>query len=288
MNGRTGRIPASLLAVLAVIAAAAPAFASGHGPVFGLATPTNGKGGWTLDLGPMFRSGSAGTSSMLRAMLTYGFTPNFQLSFSAPAVFQSALLAPVRGTSMMATSGDVELLAGWRFQRHEPAVGTRVESTAYFGIEQPGPQLGGGVLGTLRRAPGVYTAVATGLASRVSYFWAGIDNQYYVSRGGDQRPDELSYSLVYGYRPFVKAQEYPRLDWRFFAELTGEHDNDVRRNGQPLPGTAGDRIFLGPSALLIYKNYGFEAGVQWPVSRHLGTAFPVENYRAAIDFSYFF
>lgn len=44
-------------------------FASGHGPVFGLATPTNGKRGWSLDIGTMDRVGTLDTSAMGRVVL---------------------------------------------------------------------------------------------------------------------------------------------------------------------------------------------------------------------------
>lgn len=47
---------------------AQPLFASGHGPVFGLATPTNPKGGWSLDFNLMGRAGrgSGGFQDMVR------------------------------------------------------------------------------------------------------------------------------------------------------------------------------------------------------------------------------
>lgn len=276
------------VAGLLALAMTAPALANGHGPVFGLATPTNGKGGWTLDFGPMLLGGSLGTAAMMRMMLTYGLTPNVQLSLSAPARFAAAVLPAARGTAMMPMDDSFEALAGWRFQRHEPAVGTRVESTAYFGLELPAVQPQAGMLGSLHPALGTYTAVATGLASRVNYFWAGIGDQHFFSRDGDQRPSTLFYSLVYGYRPLAWRQHYPGLDWRFFAEMTGAHDSAVRQAGRILAGTAGNQIFLGPSVLVIHKDVGVEFGLQWPVYRSAAPQFPRERYRAALDVSYFF
>ncbi|MGI8958746.1 MAG: hypothetical protein ACR2IV_03090 [Bryobacteraceae bacterium] len=46
MLGRT-----KFFAVLFFSIAHAPMFAADHGPVFGLATPTNPQDGWSLDLG---------------------------------------------------------------------------------------------------------------------------------------------------------------------------------------------------------------------------------------------
>src|SRR5204862_7905260 len=60
--------------------------AADHGPVFGLATPTNPKGGWSFDLGVNGRGGKAST---LESELTYGLTQNIKLAVSAPLVFKS-------------------------------------------------------------------------------------------------------------------------------------------------------------------------------------------------------
>jgi len=49
-------------------------YASGHGPLFGLATPTNVKNGWSFDTGLMGQLGSGSTAVMSRAMLGYGVT----------------------------------------------------------------------------------------------------------------------------------------------------------------------------------------------------------------------
>ncbi|MGH9439437.1 MAG: hypothetical protein ACRD22_16480 [Terriglobia bacterium] len=221
-------------------------------------------------------------------MLTYGITANVQISFSAPEVFTSAPLAPAQVTSMMPASGDFEALGAWRFQRSEPLVGTRFESTAYAGLLIPGPQNGGGILGSLKSGPGVYTAIATGMASRINYFWAGIGNTHYAAKNGDRRPNILSYSLVYGFRPPAGRKDYPHLDWRVFAEMTGENFSEVRKADMEMSGTGGNEVFLGPTALFIYKNYGIEGGIQFPIFRDVGSRFEREKYRFAIDFSYFF
>jgi hypothetical protein len=61
-------------------------YASGHGPVFGLATPTNPKGGWSLDSNIMARAGKSDTGSMTRLELGYGATEDLKVSFSGPVV----------------------------------------------------------------------------------------------------------------------------------------------------------------------------------------------------------
>ena len=282
------RYAGAALLVVVIAVSVRTAFASGHGPVFGMTTPTNAAGAWAFDFGVMGRAGEGDDGSMTRAMLTYGFTEDVQLSVSAPFVFGSGPFAPARGTAMMPGSGDFEAIGAWRFHRQGTAVGTRVESTAYGGVIVPGPQRPAGMARDLKRSPGFYTAVASGIASRSHYVWGGIGYTRFAERSGDQRPDIFSYSAVWAYRPPAWRKEYPHWDWRLFLEMTGEKSGNVRRAGVEHAGTGGHPILLGPTALGIYKNYAIEGGVQFPVYRDIGARLQKETVRYAVNFSYFF
>lgn len=278
----------SALAMLTLTGRLNLAMASGHGPVFGMTTPTNAKKGWSLDLGLMGRKGERNPGAMFRGMLGYGITEDLQISFSAPAVFASAPLAPSRTTGMMPASADFEGIVAWRFHRQGTDVGSRFESTAYGGIIVPGPQRPAGMAGTLNKAPGIYTAVSTGVASRSHYVWGGTSYTRFAEDEGDRRPDLLSYSLVWGYRPRPWRKEYPHWDWRFFIEMTGERASKLRRLGLEHPLTGGHQIFAGPATLGIYKNYAVEAGIEFPLYRNVRPAHEREDFRFALNFSYFF
>ncbi|MGH9772444.1 MAG: hypothetical protein ACRD4Q_12215 [Candidatus Acidiferrales bacterium] len=276
------------LVAITMLSVPGVAQASGHGPVFAIATPTNVKGGWSLDIGTMDRIGSQSSGAMSRVMLAYGITPDIQVSVSGPAVFSSASLLPARETAMMPASGDFEALGAWRFQRWDNGVGSRVETTAYGGLILPGPEGPPGLLGQLGWAPGVIGMITTGFASRGNYVWIGIGGTHFAESQGDRRPGMLMYSLVWGYRPKPLRRDYPHWDGRFFIEMNGEDSGRVLHNSLYVPGTSGEQIFLGPTTLWIYKNYGIEGGVQFPVYRSTGTAFQRERLRVAVDFSYFF
>jgi hypothetical protein len=266
---------------LLCVSVTASAFASGHGPVFGLATPTNSEGETSIDFATNTRIGSSGNDVGVRTMATYGFTPHLQLSLAAPASFTSAAL-PISRTM----GGDLESTLGWRFHHRGPTVGKRFESTLFTGVVFPELQRSPGTMGLLKRAPGLNTAVVTGMASRSHYIWLGGGLTHYFEHGGDQRPQVAQYSLVYGYRPPSLRKEYDHWDWRLFVEAVGEHASAVRLAGLELPNTQNHQFFVGPTTLGIYKSFAISGGVLFPVYRDTG-AFPRERARIAVNLSYF-
>ncbi|MBN9657159.1 MAG: hypothetical protein J0H49_03220 [Acidobacteria bacterium] len=92
-----GRVQQNSLGAVALgLILSANAWASGHGPVFGMTTPTNVKGGWSFDLGLMGRAGIGNNDAMVRGMLGYGITEDIQVSLSVPYSFNAASFAPAR------------------------------------------------------------------------------------------------------------------------------------------------------------------------------------------------
>jgi hypothetical protein len=258
--------------------------AADHGPVFGLATPTNPQGGWSFDLGVNGRSGMA---SVLEAELSYGFTQNIKLAVSGPIVFQPDPYPRSSVTSNTPISGDFSGLVWRRFQKKDFA-GKRIESTAVAGALVPGAQHEAGLYRGLNSGPGYLVGAVTGIASRSQYVWVGSTYQRYAESKGDRRPDLLTYTAVYGYRPFSWRTDYPRWDWRIFSEFTGEKTGTLQRQNFELPGIRASQMFLGPSVLGVYRAIGIEAGMQFPVYRDVGLLYPKERYRFAINFAYFF
>jgi hypothetical protein len=277
----------STLALAAVFISARSVSAADHGPVFGLATPTNPKGGWSLDLGVNGRGGAAGLTATLEGELSYGLTENLKLAVSGPVVFRPDPYPRSSVTTNTPISGDFSGLAWWRFQRKDFA-GKRVESTAVAGLLMPGPQGETGTYRNLRSGPGYLLGAVTGVASRSQYVWVGATYQHYAPSGGDHRPDLFSYTAVYGYRPLSWRTDYPRWDWRIFGELTGERTGSLQRQNALVPDTQAQQLFFGPSVLGVYRAIGIEAGIQFPFYRDAGVLYPKERYRFAINFAYFF
>ncbi|MBS1839424.1 MAG: hypothetical protein JSS69_12850 [Acidobacteria bacterium] len=271
-----------LLAVAFVLVLPWCAFADGHGPVFGLATPTNSKGEWSFDSGVFGRSNSFDTEASFREQIGYGFTPHLSLFFTAPVVFGNAVLTPTR----IQPGDDFEAKLAWRFQHRATKVGTRFESTAFVSLVSPGPQSGFPGIAHTTNAPGTMFGAVTGMASRSHYVWLGSTFTKFYKHSGDKRPDVLDYSLVYGYRPLKWRRPPDKWDWRVFGELAGERSTHFLQSGVEVPQSQTNQVFLGPTVLGIFRNYTVSFGAQFPIYQNVGSLYPKEHVRFGINFSY--
>lgn len=274
--------------MLAVVTLAQPALhASGHGPLFGAATPTLGKGGWQFDQAWMGQAvkGPDDGGQILRSMIGVGLTEKIQLSVSLPITLVGTNLLPSgRMMSMMSFNRDIEALAGWRFQTRPAGHGARLESTVFAGGTVP---LTSRVAG-IAAAPAGYVAVTTGYASRAHYFWAGASYLRSAQRAGDRLGSVSSYSLVYGYRPPAWRLDYPKPDLRVFVEGVGDSTARTRHGGGLMPDTGGRVMLVGPTALFLYKAYGVGGGILFPVYQRMNGTQSPERFRFAVNFTYFF
>lgn len=262
----------------------APARAQGgHGPAFGLATPTLPQGGWNLNA-TLMSVGAGERSMMTRQSIWYGLTEHVQLNASVPLALRPTADPPTtRGGTMMGGLSSIELSTYWRFHRRYLGVGKRFESTLMAGALYPTRDYGR----DRRSGPGVHLAGVTGYASRSIYAWAGAGYQHYTPRDGD-RPGDLRYgSLVVGWRPAYFRHDYPKPDWRLFVEALGESLGPAFQNGHEAPGTGGEKIFVGPTTLGLYGAWGLSGGVLFPVYQSV-TETRSEDLRMMLNFTYWF
>lgn len=266
-----------------VLALPAPASAAGHGPAFGYATPVNAQGEFSFDSGLFGRYGSQGTQFSTGTQIGYGLTPQLTLNTFMPATFGKGALPETR----IFPGGEWSAGASWRFFHSVTQVGKRVEATGTLGVVVPGPQADAGVLGMTRRAPGISGSVASGVVSRSQYLWVGAGYSWFPERDQTQRPNTVSWSAVYGYRPARLRRGYEQWDYRGFLELTGEHTSAVRLNATDLPNSRSTSLWLGPSILAIFKELAIEGGVQGPLLTDVSkSVYGRETVRFALNISY--
>lgn len=275
--------------VLAIVLGAAAARAEGHGPTFGLATPTLARGQWSSDTVAMQMQTEAGGTLMFREMLGYGITEDLQAILTVPAGRSGErLMMPPRTRvgSMMGAFDDIEASLLWRFQRTAPAIGVRRESALLAGISRPDDA--NAMRGDTAVGTGLNIAVVTGYASRAVYAWAGAGMQRYTRKDGDELGALYYLSGVFGWRPPFFQHDYPKPDWRVFIEGLMEIAERNRVNGSSDADSGGRKLLLGPSVLGLYGRWGIEAGVLWPVRQSLNGNQPEERYRAKLIFTYWF
>jgi hypothetical protein len=173
--------------------------------------------------------------------------------------------------------------AGYRFQRRVIGVGGRHESTVYAGWTIPFESSRGGV----QASPSLYFGGATGYASRSHYLWVGAGVQRFVDKGGGRLGAGRFASLVYGFRPKPLRVEATKPDARLFVEATAE-DRGADRIAGLRQATAARTVFVGPTTLVLYKAYAFEAGVLFPAYQRVEAGRAAERVRVAVNVSYFF
>jgi hypothetical protein len=277
----------AVIAAILLLSVRLPAAASGHGPVFGAATPTLGKGGWQLDQAWFGRAvdGPRTDEQMLRTMISYGVTEDVQISGSVPITLMSSIFMPRgRMMSMMSTSQDLEATLSWRFHRRVTGAGSRFESTVSVGagapLERYRPD-------GMQAAASAHVSAATGYVSRTHYVWVGGGYQFHDQRGQDRMGNVGYVSAVYGYRPPALRLDYPKPDLRFFVEAMGERTARGIHHGFELLPSGGTAVFVGPTALLLYKASAIEGGVMFPVYQR-SNFLPDERLRFGVNLSYFF
>ena len=254
----------------------------GHGPAFGLATPTLPQGGWNYN-STLMSVGTGERGVMTRQSLWYGLTEHLQLNASVPVTLRSTPSPPItRGGTMMGGLSSLEVSTYWRFHRQYLGVGKRFESTLLVGGLYPTRDYGR----DRRSGPGVHLAAVTGYASRSIYGWAGGGYQRYAARNGD-RPGDLRYgSLVLGWRPaYFRRGSTP--DWRLFVEALGESVGPERRDGSAVTGSGGEKLFVGPTTLGLYGAWGLSAGVLIPMYQDVPRV-QEEDLRLMFNFTYWF
>ncbi|MGH2642764.1 MAG: hypothetical protein ACRDE2_02355 [Chitinophagaceae bacterium] len=263
-----------------------PAIAQqGHGPIYGLSTPTLGKGQAGFDVAAMSMESQYQRSLMLRYLWSYGITQDLQINLSTPTLIDKIDKPPItRGNAMMPANGDIETSVYYRFWSNAFGVGKRIESTAILGGTLPTEKTRGGI--TVGNS--IHTALTAGYASRTWYGWIGGGYQYYFKKKGDQLGNLLYATAVVGYRPPFFQHDYPKPDWRLFVESMAEFPGQNMKAGKKETDQRSEKYFAGPTLLGLYGAWGISGGVLFPIYQHVTDSFEKEGIRATLHFSYFF
>ena len=273
------------LLILAILLTVGPqAFAQGHGPLFGLQTPTLAQGGVDFNAAAMSIATENEESYMLRYIWSYGLTEDLQLNITTPTVISRLNNSPrTRGNSNMPANGDIEASVWYRIFSSAFSVGKRFESTAIVSASAPTEESRGGT----NVGNSIHAAISTGYASRTWYVWVGGGYQYYFEKDREQLGDLPYASLVVGYRPNIFMGDYPKPDWRIFVESLAEFPGTNKLEEEiPTLDERGRKVMVGPSFLGLYGAWGVSFGALFPVYQDVNQSFNKEKYRLSMNLSY--
>lgn len=275
---------ATSVILLIILGVTFKSHSQGHGPLYGLQTPTLSKGGVDFNAAVMSVATENDQSLMIRYIWSYGLTEDIQINLTTPTVI-NRLAQPVRtrGNSNMPANGDIEASIWYRFYSNAFGIGRRFESTALLTVSAPTEK----TRGQLRVGNSIHGALSTGYASRTWYAWVGGGYQYYFEKSRDQLGDLPYASLVVGYRPNIFMGDYPKPDWRIFIESLAEFPGAGKFEGQPSFNQGREqKVMIGPSFLGLYGAWGISFGAMFPAYQNLDQNSPREKYRLSINISY--
>jgi hypothetical protein len=302
-----------ILFICMFVLAASPVWADGHGPAFAFSTATLASGDSSVETGLVWRAGV----TMVGPRVSYGIKPDFQISVSSPIHLNHGEHPVGRFTGLMPGDPAVEVLGAWRFHHALTGVGTRKESTLYFGLSSTSQKLPQPDGRPLNREPGYYLGAATGHISRRYYAWAGAGYEHHgrwSSGDNDHQSDTALATVAVGWRPAYFDKDYPKPDLRFFWETTGEQVGRARLDTTviapidtthdhgastplPTPNPAGvivlpdsgrTAVYSGPSFLWTYHGVAFQSGVLYKAWSHVNGSQPADRFRVMVGVSYYF
>ena len=235
--------------------------ASGHGPVFGGATPTLGKGGWQFDQAWMGRSTEEAVEQTLRSMISFGITERIQVSTSVPIPITTSGQPPAgRMTASMSDAPNVEATGAWRFHVRPAGHGARLESTVFAGASVPHG-------GATRRDPtrGPRQRSRSRAATRPAFTTSGRARDTKSASLETGISGEMSATTAWSTatgRASCNSIIRSRISGSSSRRRRVQRADAVRRLQNANSG--GTILLVGPTTLLLYKQYGVEGGILFP------------------------
>ncbi len=253
--------------------------AHAHEPVFGVGPETIYEGGVGLEVGWEFDDEGDERTALFHHELIYGLTPELALTIEVPQVLR-------RHTDQGTQSGlgDVTVRGKFQFFKRD-RLNASDRASLILGVKLPtGSDHGRVPLGT--GSTDVLFGLAVGHESRT---WYGFGTVRYLLRtrhDGLNRGDRIFFDLAAGLRPW--QTEYLEPDLVFLLEFNSVATLRDRTSAGVVASTGGNVGWLGPTALLSYRNWMTKAGVQIPIysSRRGIQARP--DLRAVLSLEYHF
>jgi hypothetical protein len=251
----TLRRPASICLSLVLVVLGANA-AHAHEPVFGVGPETIYEGGVGVEVGWDFEDEGDERTAVLDTELIYGVTPNFSLTVASLQVLRRHTDDGTRsGLGDMLVRGKLQV---WKRDR----LNASEKLTLIAGLTLPtGSEHGSVPLGSGSFDP--VFGIAAGHESRTWYAFGSIRYLLRTRHDGLNRGDRIFYEVAAGLRPWRTG--YLEPDLVILLEFNGLATAQDRDRAGAISSTGRNVGWLGPTALLSYRNLMTKAGIQFPV-----------------------
>jgi len=268
---------AQKIPVVILLVALTPGLARAHEPIFGIGPRTIWKNGFGLETEFEREREEVENVWSLREEILYGITADVALTLEIPYLLEKS-----DGRSQASGFGDTMLRGKWRFYRKE-VWGGIYHAAILGGVEFPTGKTSGVALGS--GSYDYFTGLAGAYEGRRWLNFGAVRYRFNTAdKTGFARPDVFLYDAAVGFRPVLT--EYTQPDVVLMFEVNGEVFRKAHRNGDPVAGTGGDRMFGAFGVWFTYRNWAFKPGVQFPLVQNMGPLRQQRDFRAvfAVEF----
>lgn len=252
--------------------------AGAHEPVFSVGPETIFQAGVGVEVGLDFETAGRRQEYGLDYELIYGLTSKIALTLEVPQVVRQET-----DNGSESGVGDLVLRAKYRFWTRD-RLNSSDKASLILGVKLPtGKHRGDAGLGSGSTDP--LFGLSLGHESRTGYGFGTFRYLLRTHHDGFDLGDRILYDFAAGFRPWRRG--YLETDFVFLLEYNGITTLRDRAGGSSLP-TGGDLGWLGPTALISYRNLMTKFGVQALIYENLRGSQSGSDVRAVLSLEYHF
>ena len=220
------------------------------------------------------------TAAMFPIGVPYNVTRNLLVSVMVPVM--SVRGKSVEGSQTSTGLGDISVTAKYLFLQHDRLqetfrIAAKTAVKFLSGDEERQPALGTGTYDVSAGMVAGWIGRRTGVYGDVLYSFNG-------SAGGIDHGNSLQYNVAIGFRGIPDVYDrYPMSQLNMYLEFNGEYSRPYTLNGEHIPDTGGNVVYISPGVQYIPgRQFLVEGFLQIPAIQSLKGTQLGTDYRIGI------